>query len=174
MTKMVYTVVQRPKKFDSGRTDIGWKEDGGFEAVPCAGYLITSRTKKGELRTYSAYAFQDAPYDSHLGDDFTTRAQAAFAIWRSYYLVDKTERFMAKKIEGIERDQRREARLKLKELRKTPEGQAEYKKLLNAQARARRAAMTHEQKAVATAKRKEKRLRLKAADALEIVINRGG
>lgn len=180
MTKMVYTVVRRPKKFDSGRTDIGWKEDGTSEAVPRAGYLITSRTVRGQKRKYSAYVSTPFSYENfyiwgyHLGDEFETRAQAAFAIWREYYKDKKDTRKAERKEKESQRSVRREARLKLKEYRKTPEGLAEYKKLLNAQAVARRAAMTSEQKAVAGAERKEKRLRLKAAELLEGMINEGG
>jgi hypothetical protein len=177
MTKMVYGVVRRPKKFDSGRTHVGWKEDGASNAVQFAGYLLTSRTKRGHTRKYTAYLCMSPEgflgKRIHLGDDFKTRAQAAFAIWREYYKDKKDARRTERKEEKVQRGVRREARLKLKEHRKTPEGLVEYKKLLNAQAVARRTAMTSEQKAVIAAKRKEKRLRLKAAELLEGMIKEG-
>ena len=161
MTKMVYTVVNRPKKDETGRTDIGWKEDGVSKAVNFAGYLITSRTKRGETRKYSAYLIATPEgfigKQFHVGDNFETRAQAAFAIWREYYFDVKCERKMAKVAEAADHDQRQKEREDRKKFRATPEGQQAYRDELNRKAQTRRAAMTSEEKAVIAAKRKEKR-----------------
>ena len=163
MTKMVYTVINRPKKDETGRTDIGWKEDGASEEVTYAGFLITSRTKKGEVRTYTAFVitspadFSELKIKKHLGDDFTSRAQAAFAIWRAYYLVDKAERHMKKWLEENERNKRRIKREDQKKFRATPAGMEAYRKELNEKARVRRASMTPEEKANIATRRREKR-----------------
>lgn len=178
MTKMVYTVIRRPKKDSPGRTDIGWKEDSASKEVPHAGFLFTSRTKCGQVRKYTAYLItsRDGSIETrvHLGDDFETRAQAAFAIWREYYSEKKRIQYIIRLTDEISRDQRRRARAIQKKFRATPEGMEEYRKHLNAQAAARRAAMTPEQKAVTAAKRKEQRLLKKAAELLEGMINEEG
>ena len=163
MTKMVYTVINRPKKDETGRTDIGWLADGASEEVPYAGFLVTSRTKKGELRTYSATVvkspagFPEFKTKKHLGDDFETRARAAFAIWRAYYSDVKTERHMAKAAEQEDRELRRKGREDRKAFRATPAGMEAYRKELNEKARVRRASMTPEEKAAIAERRREKR-----------------
>lgn len=163
MTKMVYTVINRPKKDETGRTDIGWKADNVSEEVPYAGFLVTSRTKKGEVRTYTAVVvkspdgFPEFKTKKRLGDDFTSRAQAAFAIWRAYYSDMKTERQMAKLAEEDASDQRRMWRVARKAFRDTPAGAKAYRNELNEKARVRRASMTPEEKANIAARRREKR-----------------
>ena len=165
MTKMVYTVINRPKKDETGRTDIGWLADGASEEVPYAGFLVTSRTKKGELRTYSATVVKSPDHDAlpefkikkHLGDDFETRAQAAFAIWRAFYSGVKTERQVAKLAEQEDSERRRKEREDRKAFRATPVGMDAYRKELNEKSRVRRALMTPEEKANIAARRREKR-----------------
>ncbi len=156
MTKMVYTVINRPKNDEVGQTNIGWKADNVSEEVTYAGYLVTARYAKFEDRRYHAFMNKDST-TLDLGDDFTTRARAAFAIWRAYYSDVKSERHMAKTAEQEERDRRRQQREERKAFRDTPAGMEAYRKELNEKARVRRASMTPEEKAAIAERRREKR-----------------
>lgn len=161
MTMFAYTVVNRPKKDAVGRTNISWAAECGREAVALGGYLVTSRTKKGEDRNYIAYMHKaDAEgnaTDTLVGDGFTTRAQAAFAIWRSYYSDWRATRNAERSQREAQKLARREERAKRRAYRETPEGREAYRLELNRKARERRANMTAEEKAAEAAKRRAKR-----------------
>lgn len=163
MTDFTYDVLYRPKKGKTGRTNVGWAAECGREAVQVGGYLVTRRASKGEPKTYTAFMTkQEADgtmVELYVGNDFETRAQAAFAIWRKYYEPEREARERQKAAEEAERKRRREERIRKRAFRQTPEGQKAYREELNAKARARRAAMTPEQKAEEARKRRKKRER---------------
>lgn len=161
MTDFTYTVIERPKKDNPGRTDIGWAASAGRDAVQLGGYLVTNRTAKGEKRDYQAFMVKPDSYGEmtmeFVGDTFETRAQAAFAIWRKYYEGERMRRAQEKAQTEAEKQQRRDERARRREFRQTPEGQKAYREELNRKARERRASMTDEQKAEAAAKLRAKR-----------------
>ncbi len=164
MTQMTYDVLNRPKKGSTGRTNVGWGAECGRDAVTLGGYLITSRTGKGEPRQYTAMVLiskpetgQDIVVETMVGTSFETRATAAFAIWRKYYEGWRTERTDQKAQTEQVLQQKRDARARNRLARQTPEGKEAYRLDLNAKARARRAVMTDEEKAADAAKLREKR-----------------
>ena len=157
MTDFTYTVIKRPKKFETGRTDISWAAECGRDAVTLGGFLITSRALKGTKKQYTAVMTQGMITGTFVGDKFETRAQAAFAIWRKYYEGWRTERRVEDEREEAIRDAKRQSRVRRRFARQTPEGQQAYKDDLNRRARERRAAMTAEERVADAAKRRAKR-----------------
>ena len=161
MTMFTFTVVNRPKKDATGRTNVSWPAECGRAAVPLGGYLITSRTKKGADRNYVAYMTKldadENSVDSLVGDGFTSRVQAAFAIWRMYYADWRSKRQAERVQKDAEKQARREQRAKRRAYRETPEGKEAYRLELNAKARERRQNMTEEERAAERAKRRAKR-----------------
>lgn len=158
MTDFTYTVINRPKKDSAGRTNISWGAECGRDEVPLGGYLVTSRTAKGESRNYQAFMIkQDADgndTETLIGDGFETRAKAAFAIWRKYYADWRDQRAQQKAAAEAEKQRRRDERASRKAFRATPEGKKAYQDELNRKARERRAAMTPaDRKAEADARR---------------------
>ena len=156
MTKMIYTVINRPKKDIAGRTNIGWHAEGEREEVSIGGFLETSRTLPGEVRRYHAVMIKGGVRTS-VGNNHETRAQAAFAIWRSYYSDWRAERNSTKEQVLLAKEARAEERERIREYRATPEGQKAYRAELNRKAKVRRDSMTPEQKAEIYAKRRAKR-----------------
>ena len=165
MTKIVYTVINRPKTGEYGRTNIGWKEECGRAAVVIGGYLTTFRTPKGAPKSYTATMINPRPdLDGHdgrvetlIGINYQTRATAAFAIWRKYYegwrIKRDTEKSNNEAVLVAKREERRLRRI----ARQTPEGMKAYRNDLNAKARARRANMTEAERKENTVKRRAKR-----------------
>jgi hypothetical protein len=157
MTKMTYDVINRPKNDQSGRTNVGWAAERGKEAVTVGGYLTTSRAAKGQSRIYTATMIKGG-IETVVGNTFTTRAQAAFAIWRAYNVDFRDERAINRARVEAEAENRRRDRAIRKAYRQTPEGLEAYRAELNEKARIRRESLTDEQKAALVAKRKAKRL----------------
>ena len=156
MTKLVFNVWNRPKKDETGLTSVGWLAECGREDVPCGGYLTTYRTPPGKPKKYGAVMVKKMS-PTFLDTDFTTRAQAGFAIWRSYYEDLRIERRIdTEHAEAIIRA-KREERARRRNIRMTPEGKLAYRDELNSKARAKRAMMTPEEKAVAAHHRRNKR-----------------
>lgn len=156
MTKMIYTVINRPKKNTAGRTNIGWTDECERNAVPTAGFLETSRTLPHEVRRYHAVMIKDGKSTS-VGNNHETRAQAAFAIWRAYYSDWRNTRNSTKEQAMLAKDERVEKRKKIRADRATPEGQEAYRLELNRKAKERRDSMTAELKAEIFTKRRAKR-----------------
>jgi len=154
---MTYDVINRPKNNQSGRTNVGWAAEGAKEAVTAGGYLTTARAPKGQSRVYTATLTKDG-IETVVGNTFTTRAQAAFAIWRAYNVDFRDERAFNRAMTEAEAENRRVDRAIRKAHRQTPEGMEAYRAELNEKARIRRESMTDEQKAALVAKRKAKRL----------------
>lgn len=165
MTQITYTVINRPKKNSTGRTDISWAAECGRDAVTLGGYLITRRTLSGAKKQYIAMVSmpkvddtgQDTVVDIMVGTDYKTRATAAFAIWRKYYKDWRTEQRIEGERQDAIRDAKRLARARNRFLRSTPEGQKAYREELNRKARARRAQMTDAAKKEAASKLRAKR-----------------
>lgn len=161
MTDFSYTVINRPKKDSAGRTDISWTAECGRDEVPLGGYLVTTRTAKGESRNYQAFMVQTDTdgntTEVFVGDGFETRAQAAFAIWRKYYADWRATRAQQKAADEAEKQRRREERARRKAFRSTPEGKKAYQDELNRKARERRAAMTPEDRKAEAEARRAKR-----------------
>lgn len=164
MTQISYDVKSRPKKDSVGRTDIGWGAECGRDAVKVGGYLITSRTAKGSARTYTAIMLkakpetgQDTVVETMIGITFETRATAAFAIWRKYYESWRSGRAHQRALDEHVHTEKRNARVRQRLERQTPDGQKAYRTELNRKARERRAAMTPEDKAADAANRQAKR-----------------
>ena len=163
MTKIIYDVVNRPMNNAKGLTSVGWLAECDREAVPYGGFMTTSRTIKGQDRSYLAFVVKDDVI-TDLPDIFKSRAQASFAIWRAYYASWRNERSLERAhVEAIAEDKRR-GRAKAKAFRQTPAGAESYRLELNEKARARREAMTDDEKAAVTAKRIAKKLRSTVAD----------
>jgi len=164
MTKMIYDVIERPKKDSTGRTDIGWEAECGRNAVPLGGYLITRRTPPSEKKQYTAMVISPKPesgqvtiVETMVGTNFETRATAAFAIWRKYYEGWRAKRADKKAdVEAI-LEQKSLARASRRQERQTPEGQKAYREELNRKARERRANMTDDEREKETLKRRLKR-----------------
>lgn len=169
MTKMTYTVINRPKKDRAGRTSIGWRAECGREEVAVGGFLETSRTPPGEVRRYHAVMFKDGVRTS-VGNNHETRAQAAFAIWRAYYSdwrdKQNSDKAYERSMEEAEAENRRLARVAKKAYRETHEGREAYQQVLRKRAKAKRDAMTPEQKAKMYAKRRAKRATARMMEAL--------
>lgn len=165
MTDFTYTVIKRPKKFETGRTDISWATECGREAVTLGGYLVTARAPKGTTRQYTAFMVQDS-VETEIGTTFETRAQAAFAIWRKYYEGWRSDRTVKRGEAEAELQAKRDARAKRRSERQTPEGQKTYREELNQKARERRAAMTAEERVMEASKRRAKRERKREEDTL--------
>lgn len=165
MTQITYTVLNRPKKDSTGRTNISWAAECGRDAVTLGGYLITRRTPPGKKKQYIAMVSmakvddtgQDTVVDIMVGTDYETRATAAFAIWRKYYEGWRAEQRIEGERQDAIRDAKREARASNRIARQTPEGRQAYRDELNRKARERRANMTDEEKAAEAAKRRDKR-----------------
>jgi len=156
MTKMIYTVVRRPKVGRHGLTTIGWAEECGREAIVTGGYLHTRRTLPGE-QTYYTAIMTKANFDRWLGDKFETRAQAAFAIWRLYYKNERAKRDQDKANEANGKHARAVGRKHKREHRATPEGQEERRLMLNRKAKEKRDNMTDEQRKAINDKLKKRR-----------------
>ena len=171
MTKIIYDVISRPKKNDSGRTDIGWLAECDRAAVKLGGYLLTSRAVKGLPKTYYAVMVKETieaginvAHETVVGDSFETRAQASFAIWRAYYADLRNDRaFERAWTEAIAEDKRRK-RVKAKAFRQTTDGSEAYRLELNQKARDRRAVMTPVEKQAVIDKRKAKVLQNQVTD----------
>jgi len=165
MTKMIYTVVNRPKKDAYGQTDIGWLAECGRDAVPLGGFLITSRTLPGDDREYVARAYtslkEGIASTINLGSTFKTRSSAAFAIWRYHYKDLRTEQQTIKRDDLALKDRKRDERKKIRDARLTPEGKEAYRLELNRKAREKRHLMPLEQKLKMSKKRSEKAYRLR-------------
>jgi len=165
MTQITYTVLNRPKKNSTGRTNISWAAECGRDAVTLGGYLITRRTPPGEKKQYTAIVImpkqdvtgQDTVVETMVGSSFETRATAAFAIWRKYYEGWRLEQTFEHERQEAIRDAKRQGRARRRTERQTPEGKEAYRLELNAKARARRAQMTPEEKQDDAAKRRAKR-----------------
>lgn len=167
MTQITYTVLNRPKKGSTGRTDISWAAECGRDAVTLGGYLITRRTLPGEKKQYIAMVMMAKPnetgqgtvVETMVGSSFETRATAAFAIWRKYYEGWRLEQTFEHERQEAIRDAKRQGRARRRFLRSTPDGKEAYRLGLNKQARERRAQMTTEEKNADAAKRRAKRER---------------
>lgn len=165
MTQITYTVLNRPKKDSTGRTDISWAAECGRDAVPLGGYLITSRTAKDVPRQYTAMVVmakpnetgQDTVVETMVGSSFETRATAAFAIWRKYYEGWRLEQTFEHERQEAIRDAKRQGRARRRAERQTPDGKEAYRLDLNSKARERRAQMTPEEKVADADKRRAKR-----------------
>ena len=165
MTQITYTVINRPKKDSTGRTDISWAAECGRDAVALGGYLITRRTLPGEKKQYTAMVLmpkqdvtgQDTVVETMVGTTFETRATAAFAIWRKYYEGWRADRRAEDEREEAVRDAKRQGRARRRAERQTPEGREAYRLELNRKARERRANMTDEEKKDDADKRRAKR-----------------
>lgn len=171
MTKIIYDVISRPKKHDSGRTDVGWLAECGREAVKLGGYLLTSRAVKGLPKVYYAVMLKETieagetvAHETVVGDTFGTRAQASFAIWRAYYADLRNDRAFERAWSEAEAEDKRRNRAKAKAYRQTPEGKEAYRLELNQKAQVRRDAMTPEEKQAVIDKRKAKALRNQVTD----------
>jgi len=166
MTQITYTVINRPKKDSTGRTDISWAAECGRDAVALGGYLITRRTLPGEKKQYTAMVLmpkqdvtgQDTVVETMVGTTFETRATAAFAIWRKYYEGRRVELADQRAEAEHLRQQKRLARERQREERKTPEGQQAYRDELNRKARERRANMSTEARDADAKRRRDNRL----------------
>ncbi len=165
MTQITYTVLNRPKKDSTGRTDISWAAECGRDAVPLGGYLITRRTPPGEKKQYTAMVVmaksdvtgQDTVVETMVGTTFETRATAAFAIWRKYYAGWRMKQLAEIERGEAIRDAKRQGRARRRFLRSTPDGKEAYRLDLNRKARERRAQMTDEEKQADADKRRAKR-----------------
>lgn len=165
MTQITYTVINRPKKDSTGRTDISWASECGRDAVSLGGYLVTARAPKGMTKTYTAIVLmakpnetgQDTVVETMVGTTFETRATAAFAIWRKYYEGWRLEQTFEHERQEAIRDAKRQGRARRRVARQTPEGKEAYRLELNTKARARRAHMTPEEKQTDAEKRRAKR-----------------
>lgn len=171
MTKIIYSVISRPKKHDSGRTDIGWLAECDRAAVKLGGYLLTSRAVKGLPKTYDAVmlketveAGQPVVHETPVGDSFETRAQASFAIWRAYYADLRNDRAFERAWTEANAEDKRRNRAKAKAFRQTTDGAEAYRLELNQKARDRRAVMTPDEKQTVTDKRKAKALQTQVTD----------
>lgn len=171
MTKIIYSVINRPKKDRNGRTDVSWLAECDREAVKLGGYLLTSRAVKGLPKVYYAVMLKETieagvpvVHETVVGDTFGTRAQASFAIWRAYYKDWRGDRAFERSWTEAEAEDKRRNRVRAKAFRQTPEGQEAYRLELNTKARDRRAAMTPDEKQAVTDKRKAKALRNQVAD----------
>ncbi len=165
MTQITYTVLNRPKKGSTGRTDISWAAECGRDAVALGGYLVTRRTPPGEKKQYVAVVLmakpnetgQDTVVETMVGSSFETRATAAFAIWRKYYEGWRAEqRVEGERAEAI-LDAKRQTRARRRQERQTPEGREAYRLELNQKARARRSNMSDEERQADADKRRAKR-----------------
>lgn len=165
MTQITYTVINRPKKNSTGRTEVGWNAECGRDAVLLGGYLVTRRTSPGEKKQYTAMVImpkpnetgQDTVVETMVGASFETRATAAFAIWRKYYEGWRLEQTFEQERQEAIRDAARRGRARRRFERQTTDGREAYRLELNRKARARRAQMTDEDKATDAAKRRAKR-----------------
>ncbi len=171
MTKIIYSVVKRPKKLDTGRTDVGWAAECDREAVKLGGYMITSRAVKGLPKLYEAVMVKETMVNGvnvadeyPIGDTFNTRAQASFAIWRSYYAGWRNERSLERAHDEAVVEDKRRGRAKMRDARQTPEGKEAYRLELNRKAQAKRNAMTDDEKQAVVDKRKAKALRSQVTD----------
>lgn len=171
MTKIIYSVVKRPKKLNTGRTDVGWAAECDREAVKLGGYMITSRAVKGLPKLYEAVMVKETMVNGvnvaaehPIGDTFNTRAQASFAIWRAYYAGWRNDRSLERAHVEAEAEDKRRGRAKAKAFRQTPAGAESYRLELNEKARAHREAMTDDEKQAVVDKRKAKALRSQVAD----------
>lgn len=165
MTKIIYTVVNRPKKDRNGRTDVSWLSECDREAVKLGGYLITSRATKGLPKLYYAVMLKETieagvsvVHETVVGDTFESRAQASFAIWRAYYKEWRDTRSFDRAWAEAEAEDRRRTRAKAKAFRQTPDGAEAYRLELNKKAQVRRDAMTPDEKQAVIDKRKAKTL----------------
>ena len=163
MTKIIYTVVNRPMNKAKGLTRVGWLAECGRETVPYGGFLTTSRIVKGQDRSYLASVVKNDVI-SDLPDTFKSRAQASFAIWRAYYADLRSDRAFERAWTEAKAEDKRRNRAKVKAFRQTPEGMEAYRLELNSKARARRAAMTPDEKQAVIDKRKAKAVRNQVAD----------
>lgn len=165
MTQITYTVINRPKKDSTGRTDISWAAECGRDAVPLGGYLVTARAPTGKTKTYTAIVLmakpsetgQDAVVETMVGSSFETRATAAFAIWRKYYEGWRDQRAVQKASNESLLKGKRDARARNRLARQTPDGKEAYRLDLNRKARARRAQMTDAAKEEIASKLRAKR-----------------
>jgi len=172
MTQITYDVLNRPKKDATGRTNVGWAAECDRDAVLLGGYLITSRTAKGDHRQYTAMVImakpdetgQDTVVETMVGTTFETRATAAFAIWRKYYEGWRAERRVEGERQEAILDAKRQSRARNRSARQTPEGQEAYRLDLNRKARERRANMTDEEKTADARRRLDKRVEKKFHD----------
>ncbi len=163
MTKIIYSVIDRPKKDSTGRTNVGWLAECGRPEVSYGGHLITQRTVKGQDRSYLAVVSKDN-LERTLADTFTSRAQASFAIWRAYHEDWRNARSMDRDHGEAIRENKRRQRAAVRAFRKTDDGKEAYRLELNSKARARRANMTPDEKALVVTKRISARLRKTIAD----------
>ncbi len=158
MTKIIYTVVNRPLNKAKGFTRIGWLAECGRPEVSYGGFMTTSRTIKGQDRSYLVSVVKDNVIKD-IPEIFKSRAQASFAIWRAYNEGWRTERAHDRDHDEALRENKRRQRAAVRAFRKTDDGKEAYRLELNSKAQARRANMTDEEKAAVTAKRIAKKLR---------------